>query len=39
MEKAKELDESDFLKERFQAGGVIGMPEIYFVDEIMNITI
>lgn len=36
MEKAKVLVESDFLKERFKAGGIIGTPEIYFVDEITN---
>jgi uncharacterized protein (DUF1330 family) len=35
-EKAKELLESDFLRERFQAGGVIGKPEIYFVEETLN---
>jgi len=38
MEKAKELLKSDFLKERFQAGGVIGIPEIYFTNK-MDITI
>lgn len=39
MEKAKKLLESDFLRERFQAGGVIGKPEIYFVDETLNKTL
>ncbi len=39
IEKAKNLVESDFLKERFKAGGVIGTPEIYFVDEIAYTTL
>lgn len=36
--KAKNLVESDFLKER-KVGGVIGAPNIYFVEEIANATI
>ncbi len=38
-EKAKDLVKSEFLRERFQAGGVIGKPEIYFVNGTMNTTI
>jgi heme-degrading monooxygenase HmoA len=33
MKKAKDLVKSEFMRERFQAGGVIGKPDIYFVEE------
>lgn len=36
MKKAKDLVKSEFLRERFQAGGVIGKPDIYFVEETLN---
>ena len=36
MKKVKDLVKSEFLRERFKAGGVIGKPDIYFVDETLN---
>jgi heme-degrading monooxygenase HmoA len=33
LEQAKKFAESDELRARMQAGGVIGVPEIYFVEE------
>ena len=33
LEHAKKFSESDELHDRMQAGGVIGKPEIYFVEE------
>jgi hypothetical protein len=37
--KAKDLVKSEFLRERFQAGGIMGKPDIYFVEETLNLKI
>ncbi len=36
IEKGKELTQSDSLKEAMKKAGVIGMPEVYFLDEAFS---
>lgn len=39
MSKAKQLVESDKLKQAMQRGGVVEVPTIFFLEEIENVTL